>query len=108
MDKSSFLKAWKTSGLAPLEAALRFGVDPQRALLWVREHREDLARPSLEDLLVRLLRNLAQLKRKVEEETVPADLIPELSEALRAIRPLEEAYERLLIGEEAAQEAEVK
>ncbi len=96
-ERNLFLNEWKLYG-SPVTAAEAMGIPLKEALRWLREERERLARPGLEELLRRLLYLTAELKRRYEADEVPPAVIPEVGAFLRGLPALEAAYEALLTG----------
>lgn len=96
-EREQFLKDWKLYG-DPVAAAEAMGLPLREALRWLREERERLARPGLEELLRRLLYLAAELKRRYEADEVPPAIILEVGAFLRGLSAFEAAYEALLTG----------
>ena len=94
--KEQFLKKWKESGMDWLEFALKTGVDPLAAFRWVREHREELAKPSPADLLHQAMLLAVRAREMAENPHLPAEAIVALSALANLLNTLEEGWYSLV------------
>lgn len=95
--RRAFVAFWKTSGLAPVEAAERLGLDLALALAWAREEREE----SLSRFLHRALRLAAEAGKRAEDpRRLPPSALLALSRLSALVPLLEDAWQEALNDEE--------
>lgn len=95
--KAWFLEKWRESGMDWLEFAVKTGVDPLSAFRWVREHREELAKPSPADLLHRAMLLAARAREMAENPHLPAEAIVALNALGNLLNTLEEGWHSLVL-----------